>query len=188
MKEPLKLGLILLIITTICAGLLGFVNSQTAPIIVKGKEAAQQEAVRGLLEEAKDIQIVPVTDGEKLETVFVTYADGKYTGAVAKVYPDGYGGSIELLVGMHADGTLAGVQILSHAETPGLGANMLQPSFKDQFVGKGTPLAVNKTTGSDTEIMAITGATITSTAVVNGVNLATEYMKAHQTNWEKGEY
>ena len=188
MREPLKLGLILLIITTICAGLLGFVNTQTAPIIVKGKEAAEQEAVRAFLEEAKDIQKVEVTDADKLTTVFVTYADGTYTGAVAKVYPDGYGGSIELLVGMHADGALAGVQILSHAETPGLGANMTQPSFKDQFIGKGTPLAVSKTSSSDTEIMAITGATITSRAVVDGVNLATEYMKAHQTNWEKGEY
>ncbi|MEF9958988.1 MAG: RnfABCDGE type electron transport complex subunit G [Niameybacter sp.] len=188
MQEPLKLGAVLLVITTICGGLLGFVNARTAPIIAQGKEKAQQVAVQQLLPLAKEMEEVEVTDVGKLTTVFVTYDSGTYIGAVAKVYPDGFGGSIELLVGMHADGTLAGVQVLTHAETPGLGANMTQDAFKNQFKDQQTPLGVSKTTSGDGEIMAITGATITSRAVVDGVNEATAYMKAHQAAWEKGEY
>lgn len=188
MREPLKLGAVLLIITTICGGLLGFINAKTSPIIAQGKEKSQQEAVQQLLPSAKEMEEVIVTDTPSLETVFVTYDNGTYTGAVAKVYPDGFGGSIELLVGMQADGNLAGIQVLSHAETPGLGANMTLDSFKEQFPGQVTPLEVSKTSSGQGEVMAITGATITTRAVVDGVNVATEYMKAHQANWEKGEY
>lgn len=186
MMESLKLGGILLLITTICSGLLGFVNSQTAPVIKAGKELTQQEAVKNLLPEAENVIEIKDIAEEKITTVFVTYREDAYTGSVVKVYPEGYGGSIELLVGVEASGEVSGIQILSHQETPGLGANMLEEDFKGQFQGKMAPLSVSKTTPGEQEIEAITGATITSKAVTDGVNLAAEYTKVHQEEWEKG--
>lgn len=186
MREPLKLGAILLIITTLCAGLLGFVNDQTAPIIKRGKEEAQTKAVKQILPEAETVKELEVTDEAKITTAFVTYKGNVYTGSVLKVYPEGYGGSIELLVGVLPEGEIAGIQILSHQETPGLGANMMNEDFKEQFHSKHAPLAVNKINPGEEEIMAITGATITSRAVTDGVNLVAEYVKNHQEEWEKG--
>ena len=187
MGEPLKLGAILLMITTLCVGLLGFVNESTLPIIQVGKQKNQEKAVQQLLPDTESIKTVKVTDQSHIDTVFMTYKSNQYTGSVIKVYPQGYGGSIELLVGILPDGQVAGIQVLSHQETPGLGANADQEDFKKQFVGKNTPLSVNKNTPKDDEIMAITGATITSKGIVEGVNEAAEYAKQHQEEWKKGE-
>lgn len=186
MMESLKLGGILLVITTICAGLLGFVNSQTAPIILEGKEKTQTQAVKSLLPDFETVVQIEDTKIEKIAAAFTTYKGDTYVGAVVKTYPEGYGGGIELLVGIEASGEVSGIQILSHQETPGLGANMLQDDFKGQFTGQSAPLEVSKTSKGEGEIMAITGATITSQAVTEGVNLAAEYIKANQEEWEKG--
>lgn len=186
MKEPLRLGAILLIITMLCVGLLGFVNESTLPIIQIGKQKNQEKAVQQLLPDAESIKVQVINEGN-LDTVFRTYKSQQYTGSVIKVYPQGYGGSIELLVGILPNGQVAGIQVLSHQETPGLGANVDQEDFKKQFMGKSTPLSVNKNTPKDNEIMAITGATITSKGIVEGVNEAAEYAQRHQEKWKKGE-
>lgn len=185
MMESLKLGGILLLITTLCAGLLGFVNSQTAPIIIQGKEQTQTQAVKSLLPDFETVVKVDNMEEDKITTAFVTYKGDTYVGAVVKTYPEGYGGGIELLVGIEASGEVSGIQILSHQETPGLGANMLQDDFKGQFIDQRAPLGVSKTSRGEGEIMAITGATITSQAVTDGVNLAAEYIKINQEEWEK---
>ena len=80
-----------------------------------------------------------------------------------------HGGKIALLVGVNSDLTVEGLQVLSHSETPGLGGEITKPAFQSQFAGKGSsgPLAVNKDGG---EIVAISSATISSRAVVAGVN------------------
>jgi electron transport complex protein RnfG len=70
---------------------------------------------------------------------------------------------------VNSDLEVEGLQVLSHTETPGLGAEITKPAFQSQFAGKGSsgPLAVNKDGG---EIVAISSATISSRAVVKGVN------------------
>ena len=60
--------------------------------------------------------------------------------------------------------------ILSHGETPGLGANSTKPEFRDRFIGKAGELVVNKTSNDGQNVQAITAATITSKAVVAAVN------------------
>ena len=187
MREPLKLGAILLVITTICAGLLGFINNLTPPVIKLGRQETQNQAVKKLLPDVETVKEIEVTDQDKITTAFITYKGSDYTGSVIKVYPEGYGGSIELLVGILPEGKVAGIQVLSHQETPGLGANMDKEDFKAQFPGKQTPIVVNKMNPSENEIMAITGATITSKGVADGVNLAAEYVQSHQEEWQKGD-
>ena len=99
-------------------------------------------------------------------------------GYAIKVAPKGYGGPVEIMVGISTDGKVTGIKILSHTETPGLGANAPQPKFSDQYKDKPTKdkLEVVKTVPSkENQIQAITGATITSKAVTLGVNDAIDF-------------
>ena len=74
----------------------------------------------------------------KLESRTFTVAGGnELVGVAFKVIaPEGYSGNIEIMVGVEPAGTVTGVEILSQAETPGLGARITEPAFKDQFAGK----------------------------------------------------
>lgn len=82
----------------------------------------------------------------------------------------GYGGTVLVMVGIDAEGTVTGIEILSHGETPGLGANATKDDFKSRFIGKSGELTVNKTSNDGQNIQAITAATITSKAVTGAVN------------------
>ena len=85
---------------------------------------------------------------------------------------DGYGGDIVFMVGIQNDGTVNGISILSIDETPGLGMNAKEDTFKSQFNNKKVNLFKYTKTGStsSSEIDAISGATVTTKAIVNGVN------------------
>ncbi|MCG8401928.1 MAG: RnfABCDGE type electron transport complex subunit G, partial [Firmicutes bacterium] len=92
--------------------------------------------------------------------------------AVRTFSPDGYGGEIRLMVGFDTEGVVTGTSVLSHTETPGLGAKMTEESFQAQFRGidpAREPLAVVKDGGT---IDALTAATISSRAFVEAINLA----------------
>jgi len=93
---------------------------------------------------------------------------------------EGYGDVIKLMVGINADGTISGIDIVSHTETPGLGAAADEPKFKDQFSGMlAETLYLVKGATEAQEIDAMGGATITSNAVTNAVNEAIEYYNAN---------
>lgn len=91
---------------------------------------------------------------------------------------DSYGGVLKLSVGLKDDGTITGIAFLEITDTPGLGLKAKDPAFKDQFTGrKAESLTVIKTGGGDdTQINAISGATITSKATTNAVNAALYYL------------
>jgi len=89
---------------------------------------------------------------------------------------EGYGDSITLMAAIKADGKISGIDIISHSETPGLGAKADEDPFKSQFIGKtADTLVVSKGATKPNEIDAIGGATITSRAVTNAVNEAIDY-------------
>lgn len=92
--------------------------------------------------------------------------------AFAVVTSEGYGGDIRFSMGVQNDGTLNGISILSIGETAGLGMNADTPAFKDQFVGKQVEKLQYTKNGAtqDDEINAISGATVTTNAMTNGVN------------------
>ena len=71
------------------------------------------------------------------------------------------------------NGAITGVEILSHGETPGLGANAVKPDFKNRFIGKSGQLTVDKNSNDGQNVQAITAATITSKAVTGAVNAVT---------------
>ena len=100
-------------------------------------------------------------------------ASGEALGYVLSITdPEGYGGDISFMMGIRMDGTLNGISILSISETAGLGMNAKTDAFRNQFKDKNVEQFTLTKTGStaDSEIDALSGATITSTAMVNGVN------------------
>ena len=182
-KDMFKLGLNLLIISAVAALLLALTNSVTASTIAQRNEQANAEARKLVLESAQDFEEVKdvKTDNSKGVEVSEIYeakdASGKTVGYTLKVLPSGYGGTIELMVGIDsANGQVSGINVVSNSETAGLGAKATDPEFSDQYKGKPLEeLSVLKNgTPGDTEIKAISGATITSTAVTNGVDAAIE--------------
>ena len=178
-KDMFKLGLNLLIISAVAALLLALTNSVTASTIAQRNEQANAEARKLVLESAQDFEQVKdaKTDNSKGVEVSEIYEAKDASGYTLKVLPSGYGGTIELMVGIDsAKGQVSGINVVSNSETAGLGAKSTDPEFSDQYKGKPLEeLSVLKNgTPGDTEIKAISGATITSTAVTNGVDAAIE--------------
>lgn len=98
---------------------------------------------------------------------------GNQVGYVFTAGAKGYGGTVSVMVGLDNEGEITGIEILSHSETPGLGANATKDDFKGRFVGKQGELTVNKTSNDGQNVQAITAATITSKAVTSAVNSIT---------------
>ena len=165
----LRLTLTLFVITAVVAGLLGFVNYMTADTIA-AQTAQKAEAARRQVLEAKDYEPMDVPEGSG---VTEAYRAGEL-GYVVRVSPTGFGGAIDMMVGISADGTVTGVAIVSQSETASLGANCTREDFRAQFTGRSGTLAVSKDGG---EIDALTGATVTSRAVTQGVNTALAFVK-----------
>ncbi len=164
----------LLLICAVVTALLGLTNSVTAPQIEKlaaeTEEAAKQEVLADAVSfsDAKELQ----KDGTAYTYYEGLSSDGGVIGYVFSTSAKGYGGDIAVMVGVNADGTVAGVNILSISETAGLGMNAKNESFLSQFLGKSGTIGVMKNGSSETDIQALTGATITSKAMASAVNQA----------------
>ena len=136
-------------------------NAITEEPIAEGRRQAIMEMLQTLFPEMDDFNY-----DEEAERYSVT-AGGFLLGQAFMAQGVGYGGSIDILVGLELDSALRGVQIVSQKETPGLGAKIVEPAFLDQFAGvDGETLALTKDGGM---IDAITGATISSSAVVEAI-------------------
>ena len=173
-KEIVIPALSLFIICIVVTALLGLTNAVTAPKIEELAVETQEAAKKEVLADAASFGEAEQT---QLSGTTYTYykglaADGSVMGYVVETVSKGYGGDISLMVGVGVDGTVHGVSILSINETAGLGMNAENPEFLEQFLGKSGTIGVQKNGSSDTEIQALTGATITSEAMADGVNQA----------------
>ncbi len=168
----LKPAVVLLAIGLVIAALLGAVNSVTADRIEALQAEKTANAMRQVLDAANYEPITDFTDETGLVQSLYAAKDesGSPLGYVAEVLPSGFGGAIDIMVGMDCDLAVTGVSIISSSETSGLGLNASRESFRGQYIGQtGGALAVTKDGGT---IDALTGATITSRAVTDGVNAA----------------
>ena len=104
---------------------------------------------------------------EALSDVYLVTKDGALRGYAASVSPSGFGGAIDLMVGVSSSGEVVGVRVISMSETPGLGSKVGADSFLSRFTGKSGAL----TAGEDIEV--ISGASISSRAVISGVSSVT---------------
>ena len=189
MKEMLKNAGILLAITVIAGFVLGSVYQITKEPIALAKEAAAMAAYKEVFADAADFNELDVKAdalvqggiaGSDIDNVFEALGnDGALLGYVLVVTNhEGYGGDLQFSIGIANDGTTNGISILSIAETPGLGMEA-EKILKPQYAGKNVAQFTVTKTGavSDEQIDAISGATITSNAVTNGVNAGLYYFQ-----------
>ncbi len=173
-RSIIKTGAILLIIGFVCTLLLSLCNSMTKDRIAALSANAEQEAMTATLPIADKFVKVQYEGDEIVTAVYEgKNANKEVVGYCVKAEPIGYGGAISMIVGVDIDGKVTGVDIVNMSETPGLGAKANEPKFTNGFIGKGAGVKVRKSGApADDEIVAISGATVTSKAVTLGVNAA----------------
>ncbi len=168
---------VLFVITAVVSLLLASVNMLTAERIEKNAQKEQAEARLAVLRSASDfieVDYQPI-EGSPVRQVFEGKNGEALVGYCISVAPNGFGGAVEMMVGIHQSGEIEAVKIVSLSETPGLGSKAQDETFIGQFTGKEMkePVQVIKTGAAQkNEIVAIAGATVTSKAVTDGVNAA----------------
>jgi len=170
----LRLTLVLFLITAVVAGLLGCVNYLTKGPIAENTAKKAQQAMQDVLP-ADSYEPLELT--KKNRDGGITEAYVCEDGYIVRLNASGFGGSIDMMVGIDNEGKIAGVSVIGHAETASLGSNCTRPEWQAQFLGSDAPLAVTKDGGT---IDALTGATVTSRGVTEAVNLAMAFVKEVQ--------
>ena len=183
----------LFVITAVSGGLLGLVYGVTKDTIAEVDQKKNEAAIQAVLPLEGEITYQAKTLSLTEDGVTTEYPcnlaydqNGNFKGAAIKTSESGFGGKIDMVVGITADGTITGTSVLSHSETPGLGANMTG-KFKDQFVNKkpGDGFILEVTKNHDNEpqkVDAITAATITSRAFTKAVDKAYKAFEANFIN------
>ena len=187
MKSMIKDAVILFAITLIAGLLLGVVYEVTKEPIAVQEAKRKNEACKEVFQDAVNFESLELSAPETGEKASATVnevsaavaEDGTVLGYVLDITThEGYNGDIQFTMGIRLDGTVNGISLLSIAETPGLGMKaeeVLKPQFAEKSV---TQFAYTKT-GAVTpdQIDAISGATVTTNAMVNGVNTGLEFFK-----------
>ena len=187
-NKIVKDTLALTVITLISGLLLGVVNDITAGPIASQQAKEKEEAYKAVFADAASFEAIISEEDADLESyldengfkaqnideVMVAKDDaGNELGyAFTVTTSEGYGGDIRFAMGVQEDGTLNGISILSISETAGLGMRANTEDFKNQFKDKNVEKFTYTKTGAaaDDEIDALSGATITTNAMTNGVN------------------
>lgn len=177
MNKSLKLGIKLLLITSVTALALAFTNNMTSPIIEARKQEELKESL-AIVYKADSYEPVEVAD--KPDTIQEVYkAKGKSgDGYVFQIQsPGGYGGDIQFLIGVDSDHNITGFAPLSHSESAGFGKQMEEDFFKEGMVGVNMDSEVKASaSGGENEIVGISGATISTTTILRGINDAREVL------------
>lgn len=177
----------LIVITIVSGGVLGFVYDLTEPTIVQVEANKNLKAINEVLETK-----VEIVRTEKLDIDSLTYnlafdADNNFIGAAVKTFSnEGFGGKIELMVGILNNCIINKISILSQSETPGLGANMVNDKFKNQFNGKDPKEFRLKVSKDGGDVDAIVAATISSRAVSKAIQKAVDGFEANKDQFMKG--
>lgn len=174
-KEIVVPAVSLFLICAAVTALLALTNQVTAPKISQLAVETENRTKNEVLADAKSFSEAKSASLDGSEYTYYEGLDGsgKIIGYVFSTSAKGYGGDIDVMVGIDSNGVIKGVSILSISETAGLGMNAKNDSFLNQYNGKSGELSVIKNgTLAEDEIQALTGATITSKAMTNAVNIA----------------
>lgn len=166
----------LFVICIVSGGVLGVVYNATKDPIAAAETAKKTEAIKNVLpefNELKETMVMSALEDVEIPFYLAYDADNNFIGAAVETFTNkGFSGNISLMVGILADGTLKNISVLQHAETPGLGSKMTEPTFKDQFNGKKADSFNIKVKKDGGDVDAITAATISSRAFCDAVNRA----------------
>lgn len=191
-SDMMKAAAILLVITIVSGLLLGIVYQVTKEPIANQKELAKQEACKEIFADAAKFEELEVTNLDASDWAQAGYAEESVDEVMAALddadnilgyvvtvtTKEGYGGDIRFSVGIRLDGVVNGISILEISETAGLGMRA-EEVLKPQFANKNAEKFEYTKTGaaSESQVDAISGATITTNAVVNGVNAGLYYFQ-----------
>jgi len=167
----LRLTVTLLLICALVAGVLAGVNAITKDKIAAIQAQKTLDAIAEVLPGVEGLEQMTLSG----DTGIVKSAYVSDEGYAVEVAPIGFDGEVTLMVGITSGGEVTGISVISHTETPGLGAvaaakNQRGEAFRNQFIGAAGELAVGE------NVDAISGATITSKAVTEGVNAALAFV------------
>jgi electron transport complex protein RnfG len=196
MKDMSRL---LITLTLIAAGaglILSLVESVTREPIKEQRRLQMLKALSAVLpafDNSPDSDIVNLENGvdKKGQPLQVRFyrarKDNQLVGTAFKVVaPDGYSGNIEVMVGVKPDQQINAIEILAHAETPGLGSKIEEPRFKDLFKDKSLDNADWRVKKDGGQFDQITGATISPRAIVVAVRKGLEFYREHSTEITQG--
>lgn len=189
MKGIIKDSLILFVITLVSGLLLGVVYEVTKDPIANQKAIAKAKACQAVFAEAAEFETVDFTamngvtfdGGEISEVLSAKASDGTELGyVITTTSHNGYGGDVTMLVGIQNDGTVNGISFTTLNETAGLGMKAKDASFRKQYIGINADKVEYTKNGKtkDNEIDAISSATVTTSAVTDGVNGSITAFKA----------
>ena len=176
-KEP-GVAAMIIVLSVIClvvAALLGIINGITAPLIAENNEKTIQESLQVVMPADSYDKVEFSDESVTIDTVLGVYQAGEEGYVVEVNSPNGFGGAIDMMAGINSAGEVTGIAIISQAETSGLGSKDTDPYWQAQFQGATDVVSVTKDGGT---INAITGSTITSRAVCDGVNAARAVVEA----------
>ncbi|MBM3250325.1 MAG: RnfABCDGE type electron transport complex subunit G [Candidatus Omnitrophica bacterium] len=165
MKEMARYAAVLGTICLVASASLAVVNSLTRDKIIAQAQAEEEASLKEVMPAADHFEAVK----KDTETLYYRALDkdGSLIGICFKAEAKGYSSTVQTVAGMFKDGTINAIKVVSQNETPGLGTKVTEPSFTDQFKGK---------KGLE-EVQAITGATISSRAVIDSVAKKAEELK-----------
>lgn len=177
MNKVLKLGIKLLIITAVSALVLAYTNSVTEPIIKKSEQEKLNKSLKIAYPAGKDFEEVKGKFPDSIKGVYK--ADGGKGYVFHINSKGGYGGDIEFIIGVDGENKLTGFSPLKHSESAGFGLQMEEDWFKKGVKGVSVDKKVGASeTGSENDIVGISGATYSTTAILNGINTAREVLKS----------
>lgn len=167
--------IVVLTAVMILSGLvLATVSGALQPLIAANQEQALAESLASIFDDVENPEFTPLDTGD----IWRASAGGRHIGYAARVEATGYGGPIQLIVGISPElDRILGIAVVESVETPGLGARIQEEDFQSQFEGLSvdSPITAVKNEPAEpeeNEIEAISGATISTNAVVNAVNSA----------------
>lgn len=194
-RSMLKNALVLGLFAIATVGLVAVLQQATAGRIANAEREAQVRTLSEILPQGSyDNHLLdnsielhdPLLGSKSAQTAYIALKDGKPSAVILRATaPDGYSGAIHVLIGIRANGQLAGVRVLSHKETPGLGdkIELAKSAWVRSFEGKSLSnpnedgWAVKKDRGKFDQFA---GATITPRAVVKAVHKALQFFDANQ--------
>ena len=157
--------LILTLIALIAGLALAATNMVTAGPIEQQRIEAARAARKAVFPDAVSFEEMEISEDTGLDSIYEAKSDTDTLGYVLQITVSGYGGPIEIIMGVDTNGAITGLTVggSDFAETAGLGTQVKEPEFTDQFVG------LSETPVLNGNVDTISGATISSTAVINGI-------------------
>jgi len=179
MQDMIRPALALFAITAIFTLILAVTNFLTIDVIADAREQARLSSMSYVLPNTTGFSADVDVDDANILSYAVGFSGSEPIGVVVQMSVSGWSPNMVFLLGIDINGTVTGLDIIAHTETPSLGSRITEETYRHQFIGTtGDVRVLTRGNAAENEVMAITGATITVQAITDGVNAAVEFVNA----------